>query len=42
MKIIKPGDLEKAKRKTLQPLSFSCPDCGCVFIAGNTEHKWGD
>ena len=41
MEIIKPGDLEKAKKKNLHPLKFTCPDCECVFVADNTEYEWG-
>ena len=39
MEIIKPGDLEKAKKKKLHPLKFTCPDCECIFVADNTEYE---
>ena len=42
MKIIKQDDLEKARQKTLQPRTFVCQDCGCIFIVNNTEYTWGD
>ena len=42
MKIIKQGNLEKARQKTLQPRTFVSQDCGRVFIANNTEYTWGD
>ena len=42
MKIIKHGDLDKARKKSLYPLMFTCPDCECVFAADNTEYEWGD
>lgn len=41
MEIIKMGDLAKAKKKTLCPLTFTCPDCECVFVADNTEYEYG-
>lgn len=41
MEIIKMGDLAKAKKKTLCPLIFTCPDCECVFVADNTEYEYG-
>ena len=41
MEIIIPGDLEKARKKKLRPLQFTCPDCECVFVADNTEYEWG-
>lgn len=41
MEIIKPGDLDKAKKKNLHPLKFTCPDCECIFVADNTEYEWG-
>ena len=42
MKIIKQGDLEKARQKNLCPKTFVCPDCECVFVADNTEYTYGD
>lgn len=42
MKIIKQGDLEKARQKNLCPKRFIWPDCGCIFVANNTEYTWGD
>lgn len=41
MEIIIPGDLEKARKKNLRPLQFTCPDCECIFVAGNNEYEWG-
>ena len=42
MEIIKHGDLDKAKKKRLHSLTFTCPDCECVFVADITEYEWGD
>ena len=39
MKIIIPGDLEKARKKKLRPLQFTCPDCECIFVADNNEYE---
>ena len=36
MEIIKPGDLST----TLKPKRFMCPNCGCIFIANNTEYEY--
>lgn len=40
MKIIVPGDLEKARLKNLGIKTFECPDCGCVFEATSEEYKY--
>ena len=40
MEIIIPGDLEKARKKKLRPLQFTCPDCECIFVADNSEYEW--
>ena len=37
MKIIKHGDLDKARKKSLYPLMFTCPDCECIFVADDTD-----
>ena len=31
MKILKHGDL--------QPRKFTCPECGCIFVANRTEYE---
>lgn len=41
MKIIVPGDKEKARLKNLCPKLFECPDCGCKFEATREEYKYG-
>lgn len=41
MKIIVPGDLEKARLKKLYPKIFECPDCGCKFEATSEEYEYG-
>lgn len=41
MKIIVPGDLEKARLKKLYIKIFECPDCGCKFEATSEEYKYG-
>lgn len=41
MKIIVPGDLEKARLKNLCIKTFECPDCGCKFEATSEEYEYG-
>lgn len=41
MKIIVPGDLEKARLKNLGIKTFECPDCGCKFEATSEEYEYG-
>lgn len=42
MKIIVPGDLEKARLKKLYIKIFECQDCGCKFEATSKEYKYGN
>ena len=40
MKILIPGDKEKAKRNFEAPKAFTCDACGCVFEATIVEYKF--
>lgn len=42
MRIILPGDLEKAKKVFEAPKVFTCNVCNCIFEATNEEYKFED